>query len=103
MRERRILLWNTKSIPDNDIGITEMFEKFYFQVMGAKSNGMTELEISYCIGVSVGILVFFNHVGKKKLTPDPTPIQVELRKYEQDVDTTFIDNSGRGGTEVDVD
>ena len=64
---------------------------------------MTELEISYCIGVTVGILVFFNHVGKKKLTPDPTPIQVQLRKYEQDVDTTFIENSGRGGTEVDVD
>ena len=88
---------------NNDIAITELFEKFYFQIAGVESNGVTELEISYCIGVSVGILVFFNHVGKKKLTPDPTPIQVELRKYEQDVDTTFIDNSGRGGTEVDVD
>lgn len=88
---------------NNDIAITELFEKFYLQIAGVESNGVTELEISYCIGVSVGILVFFNHVGKKKLTPDPTPIQVELRKYEQDVDTTFIDNSGRGGTEVDVD
>lgn len=88
---------------NNDISITELFEKFYLQIAGVESNGVTELEISYCIGVSVGILVFFNHVGKKKLTPDPTPIQVELRKYEQDVDTTFIDNSGRGGTEVDVD
>lgn len=88
---------------NNDISITELFEKFYLQIAGVESNGVTELEISYCIGVSVGILVFFNHVGKKKLTPDPTPIQVELRKYEQDVDTTFIDNSGRGGNEVDVD
>lgn len=88
---------------NNDIAITDMFEKFYLQIAGVESNGVTELEISYCIGVSVGILVFFNHVGRKKLTPDPTPIQVQLRLYEQDVDTTFIDNSGRGGTEVDVD
>lgn len=88
---------------NNDIAITELFEKFYMQVAGVESNGLTELEISYCIGVTVGILAFFNHVGKKKLTPDPTPIQVQLRKYEQDVDTTFIENSGRGGCEVDVD
>lgn len=88
---------------NNDIGITEMFEKFYFQVMGAESNGMTELEISYCIGISIGIIVFFNHFGKKKITPDPTPIQVEMRKYEQDVDKAFIENAGRGGREIDVE
>ncbi len=87
---------------NNDIGITELFEKFYHQVMGADPSGITELEISYCIGLSIGILVFFNHFGKKKITPDPTPIQVQLRKYEQDVDTTFIENSGRGGSEIDV-
>ena len=70
--------------------------------MGRESNGFTELEISYCIGLAIGILVFFNHFGKKKITPDPTPIEVQLRKYEQDVDDTYIENSGRGGTEIDV-
>lgn len=88
---------------NNDIGITELFGKFYYQVMGVKSNGMTELEISYCIGISIGIIVFFNHFGKKKITPDPTPIQVEMRKYEQDSDTAYIESSGRGGREIDVE
>lgn len=88
---------------NNDIGITELFGKFYYQVMGVPSNGMTELEISYCIGISVGIIVFFNHFGKKKITPDPTPIQVQMRKYEQDSDMTYIENSGRGGRKIDVD
>ena len=50
----------------------------------------------------MGILVFFNHIGKKKITSDPTPIQVEMRKYEQDVDMTFIENAGRKGHEHDV-
>lgn len=88
---------------NNDIGITELFGKFYEQVTGAKQSGVTELEITYCIGLAVGILVFFNHFGKHKITPDPTPIQVQLRKYEQDVDTTFIQNASRGGKEIDVD
>ena len=82
---------------NNDVSIDDAFEKFYLQVMGTESNGMTELEVSYCIGLPVGILVFFNHFGKKKITPDPTPIQVAMRKYEQDVDTTYIETSSRKG------
>lgn len=88
---------------NNDIGITELFGKFYEQVMDAEQSGVTELEIMYCIGLAIGILVFFNHFGKHKITPDPTPIQVQLRKYEQDVDATFIQNAARGGKEIDVD
>lgn len=87
---------------NNDVGVTDVFSKFYLQVMGTASTGVTQLEISYCIGLGVGILIFFNHVGRKKITHDPTPIQVEMRKYETDIDTTFIDNAGRKGHSIDV-
>lgn len=87
---------------NNDVGVTEVFSKFYEQVIGVKSGGVTELEICYSIGLAVGILVFFNHVGKKKITPDPTPMQVEMRKYEKDIDTTFIENAERKGHSIDV-
>lgn len=87
---------------NNDISVTEIFTKFYKQVMGTESSGVTELEICYSIGLSVGITIFFNHVGKKKITPDPTPIQVEMRKYEEDIDKAFIENAERKGHSVDV-
>lgn len=87
---------------NNDVSIGEVFDRFYSQFMGVDKPQVTEIEIFYCIGLAAGILVFFNHVGKKKLTADPTPIQVEMRKYEQDVDTTFIENAGRKGSERDV-
>ena len=87
---------------NNDVGATDVFSKFYLQVMGIRSTGVTQLEISYCIGLGIGILIFFNHVGRKKITHDPTPIQVEMRKYETDLDTTFIDNAGRKGHNIDV-
>lgn len=88
---------------NNDVGVGEVFLDFYKQVMGKPSNGFTVLEISYAFGLSLGILVFFNHVGRKKITHDPTPIQVEMRTYEKDIDTTFIENCGRKGTNNDVD
>lgn len=87
---------------NNDIGIADVFSKFYKQVMGTASDGVTELEICYSIGLALGIIIFFNHVGHKKITPDPTPIQVEMRKYEQDIDTAFIENAERKGHSIDV-
>ncbi|MCI9151469.1 MAG: stage V sporulation protein AA [Lachnospiraceae bacterium] len=88
---------------NNDVGVADVFAKFYRQVMGRESTGFTQLEVCYAIGIAAGILVFFNHIGHKKITHDPTPMQVEMRKYEQDVDTTFIENSSRKGTNIDVD
>lgn len=88
---------------NNDVGVGEVFADFYQQVMGTESNGFTVLEICYSIGLFLGIMIFFNHVGHKKITPDPTPIQVEMRTYEKDVDTTFIENCGRKGSSNDVD
>lgn len=87
---------------NNDVGVSDVFARFYQQVMGVSTDGFTEIEVFYSIGMAVGILVFFNHAGRKKITHDPTPIQVEMRKYEQDIDTTFIENSSRGGKSVDV-
>lgn len=87
---------------NNDISIGEVFDRFYSQIMGVQKPNVTEMEIFYCLGLAVGIIVFFNHIGKKKITSDPTPIQVEMRKYEKDVDTTFIENAGRKGHEHDV-
>lgn len=88
---------------NNDVSIGDLFAKFYYQITGQTSSGVTELEISYCIGLGIGITVFFNHIGKKKLTPDPTPLQVEMRKYETDVNTTYIENAGREGKEFEND
>ena len=87
---------------NNDISVTDVFDKLYGQVTGTKADGVNELEVCYCIGLGLGIILFFNHVGRKKITPDPTPIQIEMRKYEKDVDTTFIENAGRGGHSIDV-
>ena len=88
---------------NNDIAVVDVFAKLYRQVIGEKSSGFTELEICYSIGLAIGVLMFFNHFGRKTITHDPTPIQVEMRKYEKDVDDTFIENAGRGGKSIDVE
>lgn len=86
----------------NDIGINRLFETIYTLLMGRKPVGINPLEISYSIGVTAGILVFFNHIGKRRITKDPTPIEVAMRGYEYDVDKTLIDTAIREGLEEEV-
>lgn len=87
---------------NNDVGIDKLFGQLYQLVMGKESSGFTILEMSYSIGLGVGILVFYNHVAGKRLTTDPTPIQVEMRIYEDDVNTALIKNYTREDKSIDV-
>lgn len=87
---------------NNDVDVTKMFGQVYESLTGAKSPGFTILELTYSIGVIIGILTFFNHFGKKKFTVDPTPMEVEMRLYENDIQTTLIEDFSRKGKELDV-
>lgn len=87
---------------NNDSGTNQLFSQIYEMFMRKPKSGFTILELSYSIGLVVGILVFFNHFGKHKFTVDPTPIEIEMRLYEKDIQTTLIDDYSRKGNTVDV-
>ncbi len=86
----------------NDIGINDVFSKLYEMVTGLPSDGYGILELSYSVGLAVGIIVFFNHIGGRRITKDPTPIEVEMRIYEQDVNKALIATADREGKTIDV-
>lgn len=83
----------------NDVGINDVFTEIYKIVMNREPQGLNVLEVSYSIGLAAGIIIFFNHVGGRKLTKDPTPIEVAMRNYEEDVDKALIATAGREGKE----
>lgn len=82
---------------NNDVDITKLFTQIYEQMTGEVKTGLTVLEFSYSVGIAIGILVFFNHFGKKKFSVDPTPMEVEMRTYENEIQTTLIQNYEREG------
>lgn len=86
----------------NDVDTLDIFDLIYELVTGQNSVGVNTLEVSYCIGLILGIVIFFNHFGSKKMTVDPTPMEVEMRLYEQDIQTTLIQNFSRRGEEIDM-
>lgn len=80
---------------NNDVDVPALFRQIYEQVTGVPGQNFTILEISYSVGIGLGVLFFFNHFGRLKLTDDPTPMQVQMRLYENDVNTTIIEDTDR--------
>lgn len=83
----------------NDVGINDVFSEVYRILMNREPDGLNPLEIAYSLGLALGIILFFNHVGGRRLTKDPTPIEVAMRNYEEDVDKALIAQAGREGRE----
>ncbi len=78
---------------NNDVDVTRIFAQTYELFTGQTSDGFTILELAYSLGIGFGIIVFFNHFAGKKLTADPTPLEVQMRTYEDDVNNTLIEAS----------
>ena len=87
---------------NEDVSVSDVFDKVYQMVMGTSKQGGTILEISYAAGLPIGILVFYNHFRRRKIKNDPTPIQVEMRTYEEQVNKALISTASREGNTIDV-
>jgi len=85
---------------NEDASLTVIFARIYESVNGnPEGNGW--LEVAYSIGLPLGILLFFNHFASVKLSNDPTPLQIQMRQYEQQEDTTIIENAARKGERLE--
>ncbi len=79
----------------NDIGIQGLCNDIY-KILGLERDGtFPVLELGYSVGLGVGIIIFYNHIGKRRLSKEPTPVEVEIRLYEKDVNDTIIENAKR--------
>lgn len=87
---------------NKDASVEDIFPMIYRLTEGAERSGPGELEIAYSLGLPLGIILFFNHFLRKKIDSDPTPLQVQMRQYEKDVNSTIIENASREGNIEDV-
>lgn len=80
---------------NTDVSVSDVFSLFYKLVMGTEQTKGSILEIAYSIGLAIGILGFYNHFSTKKEDEDPTPIHIEMRTYEEDMNKAIIKTASR--------
>ena len=72
-----------------------VFQRYYKIFFGEETEHPYIINVPYSIGLAVGIVVFFNHFTGRRITRQPTPIEVEMATYEKDVEDAVIDDLSR--------
>lgn len=73
-----------------DVAMGEVHQKIYSLITGDHNKNPLIIQIPYSIGVGVGMVLFFNHLFKKKFNEEPSPLEVEMFNYQQDLDQYVI-------------
>ncbi|HIW48299.1 MAG TPA: stage V sporulation protein AA [Firmicutes bacterium] len=71
----------------HDGEIPKVLQDYYQFFTGEESERPYILEIPYSLGLACGILLFFHHFSRLGSTKDPTPLEVQITTYEQEVAT----------------
>lgn len=80
---------------NTDVGCKELFASLYQEMTGRISDGFTELEFFYSLGIGIGVIFFFNHFSFRKKKGDPSALEVKMSTYEGNVMTTILDQEAK--------
>ncbi|OEH85703.1 hypothetical protein BHU72_02600 [Desulfuribacillus stibiiarsenatis] len=73
-----------------DVSMKEVHQNLHFLLSGEENDNPYWLQIPYSLGVGLGMIIFFNHLFKKKITEEPSPLDVEMFLYQENVDKYLI-------------
>lgn len=81
---------------NEDVDVTGVFARIYLMLLGRVPETPGALEISYAVGIAIGVLMFFNPFTASQKRKEPSPIEIEMEKYEADIQDTIIKMNQRG-------
>ncbi|WP_102027138.1 stage V sporulation protein AA [Salirhabdus sp. Marseille-P4669] len=73
-----------------DVSMQEVQQKLHFMLTGKTEAYPLWLQIPYSFGLGLGMILFFNHVFKKRINEEPSPLEVEIHNYQQNLDHYVI-------------
>ncbi len=80
---------------NSDVDLNMVFSTLRDKFNVTDTRNFVILEVTYSFGIALGIMLFYNHFGNKKFSSDPTPLEIEMRLYENDINNSIIDGDNR--------
>ncbi|MCY9196228.1 stage V sporulation protein AA [Bacillus atrophaeus] len=81
-----------------DVSMRDVHIALYEMITGERNEYPYLLQIPYSIGLGLGMIIFFNHVFKKRLNEEPSPLEVEMFNYQLDLDEYVAMNENQETT-----
>lgn len=79
----------------SDVDMRQAHKGIYKIVTGVETESPLLLQIPYSLGIGAGMSVFFNHVFKKRINQEPSPLEVEIYMYQQNMDAYLKGNDAK--------
>lgn len=73
-----------------DVSMQSVHQRVYKMITGKEITKPLIFQIPYSVGLGLGMVIFFNHVFKKRLNEEPSPLEVEVFNYQQSLDQYMI-------------
>lgn len=78
-----------------DVGMQEVQIRLIELLTGRRDEHPYLFQTAYSLGIGFGMVVFFNHLFKKKWNEEPTPLEVEMFLYQKSIDHYVISEEYR--------
>jgi stage V sporulation protein AA len=73
-----------------DVSMLVVHQRIYELMTGKRVEHPLILQIPYSLGIGVGMVLFFNHLFKKKFNEEPSPLEVEMFMYQENINQYVI-------------
>lgn len=73
-----------------DVSMLEAQQRLHKIITGKEKVKPLLFQIPYSFGLGLGMVLFFNHFFRKRINEEPSPLEVEMFNYQQDIDQYVI-------------
>lgn len=73
-----------------DVNMEEVQIRIVEMLTGRRDEHPVVFQLAYSLGIGFGMVIFFNHLFKKKWNEEPTPLEVEMFLYQKSIDQYVI-------------
>lgn len=73
-----------------DVSMPKVHQQIYRIITGVELENPLIMQIPYSLGIGFGMLLFFNHLFRKEINNEPTPLEVEMFLYQQNVNQYIL-------------
>jgi stage V sporulation protein AA len=81
-----------------DVSMKAVHQHLYTVITGRYNPHPLIFQIPYSIGLGMGMVLFFNHIFKKRINEEPSPLEVEMFNYQQNLDHYVIMKENKEST-----
>ena len=84
-----------------DVSMKEVHIRIVELITGKRTEHPLWFQIPYSLGIGLGMMLFFNHLFRKRFNEEPNPLEVELYMYQENVNAYVIADEMRKKSDYD--